>query len=38
MNTDYGKFHVNKQEYYVKNMYLHNLVWVNVKEKIKEIV
>ena len=29
MNTDYGKFHINKQGYYVKNVYLHNLVWVN---------
>ena len=29
MQTKYGKFHVNKQGYYVKNMYLHNLVWVN---------
>ena len=29
MKTEYGKFHINKQGYYVKNIYLHNLVWVN---------
>ena len=29
MKTDYGKFHINKQGYYVKNVYLHNLIWVN---------
>ena len=29
MNTEYGKFHINKQGYYVKNIYLHNLVWIN---------
>jgi len=29
MKTKYGKFYVNKQGYYVKSMYLHNLVWVN---------
>lgn len=29
MQTKYGKFHVNKQGYYVKNVYLHNLVWIN---------
>ena len=29
MQTKYGKFHINKQGYYVKNIYLHNLVWIN---------